>query len=432
MQISKPFAINETVGRTDNEENIFPQKNKADEKSRFFMICDGTGRRRNGETASNIVCESFSSFLKNTPPDNFDETLFDRALNFAFDELDKKSDKNETTPKTGTTLAFLYLNNKQAFMAHIGNSRIYHLRTNDMGEVCILYQSTDHFMVEDLPKTGEVSEDNAVRSPKKRIVTRLMQPHLKKCCKAEIHITPYIQAGDRFFICSDGVIESLTNERLCAIAGKKNGDEAMINAIQALCKNHSRDNFSAWLISVVEGIEPAEEKSPEPPKPATPPKDKDKEPSAGTNKKSRKSYFITLALTCVLLGLGAYFLHLKKQEEIHTQMPAETSVEPLLVEPLLVEQPFEESLYDEESSDDMPDEELLSNEPSSEEPLFDEPLPVEPPPVKPATVKPAKPAKPTPVKTPSLKPPSNKSSVHEEDEHQYLDDSEKPLRFYWD
>ena len=54
MQTGKPFALYEQGKRDNNEDAIFPPKNEADETNRFFMVCDGD------------------------------------ALNFVFDELDKK------------------------------------------------------------------------------------------------------------------------------------------------------------------------------------------------------------------------------------------------------------------------------------------------------------------------------------------------------
>ena len=180
--------------------------------------------------------------------------MFNRALNFAFDELDQKDNFIEEEKKMGTTLAFLCLNDKQAFMAHIGDSRIYHLRKNDKGEVSILYKSSDHSLVNELLKAEVITEEEAINHPKKNIITRVIQPNMKRRCIAEIHMTCDVQAGDRFFICSDGILESLTDDRLCAIISKDNNEEAIINTIKDLCEKHSRDNYSAWLVPVIESV----------------------------------------------------------------------------------------------------------------------------------------------------------------------------------
>ena len=140
-------------------------------------------------------------------------------------------------------------------MAHIGDSRIYHLRKNEIGEVRIVYQSTDHSLINDLLKAEVITQEEAVNHPKKNLITRAMQPNMKRRCKADIRIEADIQAGDCIFLCTDGVQESLTNEQLCTLAAKNVDDEATIRAIQALCEVYSRDNFSAWLVPVIEGVQ---------------------------------------------------------------------------------------------------------------------------------------------------------------------------------
>lgn len=255
MQITKPLALNEVGGRENNEDAIFPQGNEANATNRFFLVCDGMGGHECGEIASNSVCESFALSLKNICPDDFDESAFEHVLNLAFDRLDEKDNNSETAKKMGTTLAFLYLNNKQAFMAHIGDSRIYHLRKTDNNEVRILYQSSDHSYINELVKAEVITEAEAANHPKKNVITRAIYPHLQKRCKADIHITTDVMAGDRFFLCSDGITESVTNEHLCAIASEYSDDEVMMNAILTQCEKYSRDNFSAWLISIVEGVQ---------------------------------------------------------------------------------------------------------------------------------------------------------------------------------
>ena len=251
MQIAQPYALNEQGTRPNNEDAIYPLKYGATPANHFFIVCDGMGGHENGEVATHSVCNSFATFLRELPPDEFDETVFDRALHVAFDALDQKDNPNETGKKMGTTLAFLYLNSKQAFIAYIGDSRIYHLRKNDHGQVSILFQSTDHSLINELLKAEAITEEEAANHPKKNIITRAMQPHLERRCKADKYITGDIAAGDRFFLCSDGVLESLTNQQLCTIAAEHDQDKTLINAIQQLCEAHSHDNFSAWLISII-------------------------------------------------------------------------------------------------------------------------------------------------------------------------------------
>jgi len=76
---------------------------------------------------------------------------------------------------------------------------------HETGEVSILYKSFDHSLVNELLLCGIITEEEAANHPKKNIITRAMQPHLEKRFEAKIHTTQDVQAGDRFFLCTDGV-----------------------------------------------------------------------------------------------------------------------------------------------------------------------------------------------------------------------------------
>ena len=60
-----------------------------------------------------------------------------------------------------------------------------------------------------------------------------------------------IQGGDYFFLCSDGILEQLSNDHLCEIlASEKLTDEEKIAKIKSVCDGNTRDNYTCWLIPV--------------------------------------------------------------------------------------------------------------------------------------------------------------------------------------
>jgi len=247
IKIQKPYAFSETGKRKNNEDCIFPEKGKANEQDKLFIICDGMGGYDGGEIASNAVCQSISSFLSETK--SFDKNIFRQALDAAYDQLDKMYESSQIGHKTGTTFALLYLYEKGAFMAHIGDSRIYHLRKNgDRTE--ILYQSEDHSFVNDLVKLGMITPQKALTHPKRNLITKAMQPKQEQRDEAEIYETQDIKEEDYFFLCTDGVLEQLDNEKLSAIFNLDVSLKKKTEMIIETCQNKSKDNFSAYLIVV--------------------------------------------------------------------------------------------------------------------------------------------------------------------------------------
>ena len=247
IEIQKPYSFCEIGKRNNNEDSIFPEKGNANVRDKLFIVCDGIGGYEGGEIASSTVCKSVSSFLSKTK--SFDNNIFRQALGVAYDELDKMYESEQIGHRTGTTLALLYLYEKGAFMAHIGDSRIYHLRKYG-DKTKILYQSEDHSFVNDLIKLGIITPQKALTHPKRNIITKAMQPNQELRDEAEIYETQDIKTEDYFFLCTDGVLEQLDNDKLSSIFNLDVGLKKKAEIIMETCQNKSKDNFSAYLITV--------------------------------------------------------------------------------------------------------------------------------------------------------------------------------------
>jgi protein phosphatase len=248
--IEQPCVLNETGGRSNQEDSIFPYKGTATAGSRFFLVCDGMGGHENGEVASKSVCDSFGGFLDNVKEEDFNRETFDLALEHACSELNEKDDPT-IVKKMGTTLTFLYLHRKGAFMAHIGDSRIYHLRRTD-NVVSILYKSQDHSLVNELLQSGIITAEEAARHPKRNVITRVMQPNQGKPCTPTVVETDDVMADDFFFLCSDGVLEQLSDDKLVSIISSPGDAKNKMEIIYDACNGKTHDNFSAYLIRVTE------------------------------------------------------------------------------------------------------------------------------------------------------------------------------------
>lgn len=249
IKIGQPYALNEVGKRENNEDSIYPSKGAASTNDKLFLVCDGIGGHQGGEIASGVVCRSFAGFLGGMVAE-FNESVFQRALDYAYEQLDE-ADNDGQLQKMGTTLTFLYLSDAGAFMAHIGDSRIYHLRSEG-GSTKIVYKSQDHSLVNDLLRSGIITEEEARHHPKKNVITRAMQPHQEKPAKAEVYQTADVQPGDYFFLCSDGILESVDDAALIAVMASGGSNKEKMGQIHRMCREQSRDNFSAYLVPVTE------------------------------------------------------------------------------------------------------------------------------------------------------------------------------------
>lgn len=241
MQISlyPPLSIHE-IGQRPNQEDSIIQWN-----SRLFVLCDGMGGHEKGEVASQTVCQSIASWFDEhvNPDDPFTDDQLRSAIESAYTELDKFADGNPR--QMGTTLTLLYIHKQGVTAAHIGDSRIYHIRPN----IGTLYQSRDHSLVFDLFQAGEITYEEMATYPQKNIVTRAMTPGEDNRMRPDIiHITD-IQTDDYFYMCSDGMQEQMDNDELASILSSNMSDEEKCQQlITSTIQN--QDNHSAWILHV--------------------------------------------------------------------------------------------------------------------------------------------------------------------------------------
>ena len=246
FELYAPQAIHQLGQRKNQEDSIYPVYGQATADDRFFLVCDGMGGHDKGEVASAAVCQGLSQYIADNLPQDavLTDEMFGRALQKAFDTLDAADVAHEG--KMGTTMTFMCLHKGGCLVAHIGDSRIYHLRPQT-GQV--LYRSRDHSLVQQLYELGEISYNEMGTSQRKNIILRAMQPYQEERTKATmVHITD-IRPGDYFYLCSDGMLEQMEDDELLAILKDGCSDEEKVAELVKRTEQNA-DNHSAYLIHV--------------------------------------------------------------------------------------------------------------------------------------------------------------------------------------
>jgi serine/threonine protein phosphatase PrpC len=243
IKIHPPIALWEKGTRLKNEDNIYPSQAMADKSSSTFLVCDGVGGASKGELASQIVANIFGSM--------FDHQIASASsLHYALEQVQDKIDQyileNEEHREMGSTLSFLQFNEGGAIIAHAGDSRVYHVRKDE-----ILFCTSDHSLVNELLKRGKFEE---AKLAKGNIITRAVQGRSVKEITLDVQEITDIQAGDYFLLCSDGVWGVISDDRILDILGKSDTNEVKMDVIHQICESFSRDNYSAFLIEIKEVI----------------------------------------------------------------------------------------------------------------------------------------------------------------------------------
>ncbi len=241
------YPINEIGQRTNQEDSLFPSPEVIPSEGPLFILCDGMGGHAAGEVASQTVCSAMSQFIQAHPSEDgvFGIDDFSRTLDCAYAALDEKDTDDEK--KMGTTLALAKFHKGGCFVAHIGDSRIYHIRPS---EKRVLFVTRDHSLVNDLIELGELTAEEAKTSRQKNVITRAMQPHQDQHVLADCTNLTDLKEGDYLYMCSDGMLEHMEDREIVNILALRKSDNEKIRILKGATKDN-RDNHSAHLIRIV-------------------------------------------------------------------------------------------------------------------------------------------------------------------------------------
>lgn len=163
-----------------------------------FVVCDGMGGHVGGAKASSIAVDSIIEYFKKEKYDNIPQALND-AIQYANMQIIGFASANPEFRGMGTTACIVILKDNEAYIAHVGDSRIYLY----LGKEKQLHRITkDHSYVQNLVDAGQISDDEAEHHPNKN--------RILKALGIRPDMTPTVDVvhpknGDIFLICTDGL-----------------------------------------------------------------------------------------------------------------------------------------------------------------------------------------------------------------------------------
>lgn len=245
IEILKPLGFSDLGNRSSQQDALFPSLQSLSSDNRVFIVCDGMGGHAKGEVASNTVVNSFSTHSSELS-EILSADMFEDILEQVWCDLDSCYDEGLGESQMGTTLAFLAFTPNGYLAAHIGDSRIYHIRPSKVSQ--IIYRSTDHSQVSSMLANGEITPIDSLLYDGKNILNKAMIPQIRY--EPEIFEGTDVMAGDYFMLCSDGVTESLTDEMIRFIFAPYRTPEEICKLIHLHCQQLSVDNNTCVIVPV--------------------------------------------------------------------------------------------------------------------------------------------------------------------------------------
>lgn len=213
----------------------------------LFVVCDGMGGHVGGATASRIAVDSIIDFLSRSNYANIPQAL-NQALEFANIQIIGKAQEDTTLTGMGTTACILLVDGGDAWIAHIGDSRIYLF----CKEQETLFRITkDHSYVQTLVDAGEISDLEAESDSHKNIILKALG--IKDTISPEVVNVPMkAAAGDVFLICSDGLCGMINDDQIeHTISSGFTPEECVSTLItDANEPGKGQDNITAQIIQI--------------------------------------------------------------------------------------------------------------------------------------------------------------------------------------
>ena len=225
--------------RSDNQDS-FAYTVSSDGKMIFLMVADGIGGNEAGDIASRYTAEmilrEFQKFQKNgTPQEEEIVDFLKSTILLANSALKNLNINMNVGHPMGTTLAILVLTPGCAVTAHAGDSRIYRWREGKLEQM-----TQDHSLVAELVKLGKLTPEQAVNHPYAHVISQSIGVH--RDVKPDFSIQER-KSGDRYMVCSDGILLHLEDEKIAELIGKAEDARAAVSSlITAALRGGGGDN----------------------------------------------------------------------------------------------------------------------------------------------------------------------------------------------
>jgi len=212
-------------------------------KGILTIVADGMGGHASGEIASQMAVDLISEIYYADKTKSAPDAL-KNAIEQANKQIYETSLTNEKMFGMGTTVIALVLLNDKAFSAHVGDSRLYRLRGQNMEMMTL-----DHSQVMEMVKYGIISMEEARNHDDKNVILRAVgtQPAVE----AELSESFTVEANDQFLLCSDGLCDMLEDEVIRGIwAAAKDVHAAGEQLIEQAKENGGHDNITVGIVRV--------------------------------------------------------------------------------------------------------------------------------------------------------------------------------------
>jgi PPM family protein phosphatase len=202
----------------------------------LFAVADGMGGAQAGEVASRLA----ASALEGEGSDGLGGLeRIDALIQEANRRIYDRASTDPTASGMGTTMTVALVEGMTVAIGHVGDSRAYLVRGEQMEQL-----TEDHSLVNELLKSGRLSEEEAQMHPQRSVITRAVGTD------PDVDVDGFTieaEEGDVFLLCSDGLTDMVEDEEILELVhGHRDDlDKAVRSLVSAANRGGGEDNITA-------------------------------------------------------------------------------------------------------------------------------------------------------------------------------------------
>ncbi|MFT5395901.1 MAG: serine/threonine protein phosphatase PrpC [Gammaproteobacteria bacterium] len=229
-----------------------------DGRNGIVILADGMGGYKAGEVASALAVTNIlfgiTNGLKKLKGGQIDESMgfFNESLLIRDSIIHANSviyNSAKADPQCqgmGTTIVVGLFHNNVLSIAHVGDSRLYRLRNNELQQI-----TKDHSLIQELIDRGLYTTEEAHANTPKNLVTRAMG------IEADVNVDVVeeaVLADDIYLLCSDGLTDLVKDEEIHLTLSKYSANLAQTadELVKFANKRGGKDNTSIILVRIRE------------------------------------------------------------------------------------------------------------------------------------------------------------------------------------
>jgi len=271
--------------REQNEDCAYKRIESSESGDRgLFIVADGMGGYKAGEVASRLAIETIQKILDpffkpivEQPTVQLDRASFTRgsesgeqqeaasrktgrlpevsmttsieeqlktAIQQANTEIVRYGEKKSSARGLGSTVTAALIQNNQAYIANVGDSRTYRLHNKELSPV-----TRDHSLVARLVESKQIEPEEVYTHPQRNLIYRSLGAGHKtvEVDVFQVELVP----GDALLLCSDGLWEMVRQQDLVRIVNEQTSPEKACDMLIDLAnQNGGEDNITAVIVRV--------------------------------------------------------------------------------------------------------------------------------------------------------------------------------------